>query len=108
MNKRLDLLETMVKSGSADSFALYALALEYRKENRADAAIETFTTLRARDPDYLPMYLMAGQVFVAASRFAEALDWLEAGIQLARAKADSKALGELEAELSNAKSLSGG
>ena len=105
MNKRLDLLEKMVNSGSADSFAYYALALEYRKEDRVEAAIETFTTLRARDPEYLPMYLMAGQLLVAASRLAQARGWLEAGIQLARAKGDSKALGELEAELSHAESL---
>ena len=102
MNKRLEILEKMVKSGTGDSFAQYALALEYRKENRVDEAISTFFALRERDPDYLPMYLMAGQLYVTAARFTEARDWLTAGIGLAKAKGDHKALGELEAELSHA------
>jgi predicted Zn-dependent protease len=108
MNKRIELLEKMVESGTGDSFAQYALALEYRKENRVDDAISTFRALRARDPDYLPMYLMAGQIHVAASRLAEARDWLLAGIALAKVKGDHKALGEMEAELSHAESTGDG
>ena len=99
MNKRLELLEKMVQSGSGDSFAFYALAMEYRKEDREEQALQTFCALRERDPDYLPMYLMAGQILVAAARWKQARDWLEAGIALAGAKGDHKALGELEAEL---------
>ncbi len=99
MNKRLELLEKMVQSGSGDSFAFYALAMEYRKEDREAQALQTFCALRERDPDYLPMYLMAGQIYVAAARWQQARDWLEAGIALARAKGDHKSLGELEAEL---------
>lgn len=102
-NKRLSVLESMVNSGNADSFAFYALALEYRKESRLEEALKTFGNLRERDPDYLPMYLMAGQIFVAASRFTEARDWLEAGLRLAQAKGDSKTFGELQAELGQVK-----
>jgi len=98
-NKRLTLLESMVNSGKADSFAFYALAMEYRKESRPEDAVKTFVSLRQRDPAYLPMYLMAGQIFVAAARWTEARDWLEAGLQLAQSKGDAKALGELQAEL---------
>ena len=99
MNKRLEMLEKMVASGSADSFARYALALEYRKEKRIDDSLAAFTTLREKDPDYLPMYLMAGQLLIEAARGPEAKPWLEAGIELARRKGDSKALGELETAL---------
>jgi len=105
MNKRLEILEKMVKSGTGDSFARYALALEYRKENRLDEAIAAFCALRERDANYLPMYLMAGQIYVTLSRLAEARDWLTAGIGLAKSQGDHKALGELEAELSHAGSM---
>ncbi len=105
MNKRLEILEKMVKSGTGDSFAQYALALEYRKEDRVEEAIDTFCALRERDPNYLPMYLMAGQIYVTSARLAEARDWLTAGIGLAKAQGDHKALGELEAELSHADSM---
>ena len=104
MNKRLEVLEKMVKSGAGDSFASYALAMEYRKEHREQDALQTFSALRQRDPDYLPMYLMAGQIYVAAARWQEARDWLEAGIALAKVKGNHQALGELEAELGHVQS----
>lgn len=73
--------------------------MEYRKEQRFSEALETFEKLRARDPDYLPMYLMAGQMLIEQNNPALAKPWLEAGIELARQKGDGKALGELEAAL---------
>jgi len=104
MNKRLAMLEKLTASAAADSFAFYCLGMEYRKEGRVDDAVSTFTTLRARDAGYLPMYLMAGQMLRESSRLAEAATWLEQGIELARQKNDSKALGELESELSTVQS----
>jgi len=95
MNKRLDMLEKLASSGKADSFALYALAMEYRKEGRTDDALSTFAALRARDPDYLPMYLMASQVLVDEGKSDVAREWLGAGLELATRKGDSKARSEL-------------
>jgi predicted Zn-dependent protease len=99
MNKRLAMLEKLTSSAQADSFAFYCLGMEYRKEARVDDALGAFGTLRARDPGYLAMYLMAGQMLREATRLAEAADWLKQGIALATEKKDSKALGELESEL---------
>jgi predicted Zn-dependent protease len=99
VNKRLAFLEQTTRAGSADSFAWYALALEYRKEQRYDEAVATFATLREKDPGYLALYLMAGQTLVEAERPAEAGEWLRAGIELARERGDGKALGELESAL---------
>lgn len=96
MNKRLAFLEQTTRAGTADSFAWYALGLEYRKEQRVDDAVATFRALRERDRSYLPLYLMAGQTLVEAERAPEAREWLEAGVTLAREKGDGKALGELE------------
>ncbi len=96
MNKRLDTLEKMIKSGSADSFTRYALAMEYRKEERFVESLEAFIELRNADSDYLPMYLMAGQLLLEQKSNAEAQEWLEAGIEVAEEKSDIKALSELE------------
>jgi predicted Zn-dependent protease len=101
VNKRLAFLEQTTRAGTADSFAWYALALEYRKEQRWDDAVATFTTLREKDPGYLALYLMAGQTLVEAGRSAEAGDWLRAGMELARARGDGKTLGELESALAD-------
>ena len=99
MNKRLAFLEQHCAAGTADSFAFYGLGMEYRKEGRIDDAIATFDKLKAKDPDYVPMYLMAGQTLIDAGRPAEARHWLETGITVAQRKGDSHALGELESAL---------
>jgi tetratricopeptide (TPR) repeat protein len=102
VNKRLAFLEQAMSSGTADSFANYALALEYRKEQRYDDSERVFRALRDKDPAYLPAYLMAGQTLLEAGRAADARDWLMAGIELARSKGDQKTLGELESALADA------
>jgi predicted Zn-dependent protease len=104
MNKRLAMLEKLTSSAQADSFAFYCLGMEYRKENRVDDAVGAFEALRGRDAGYLPMYLMAGQMLREAGRLAEASSWLQQGIELAKRKNDSKALGELESELATVQS----
>jgi hypothetical protein len=103
VNKRLAFLEQAVKSGTADSFARYALGMEYRKSGRVDDALGTFGELRKSDPGYLPMYLMVGQMLTEAERKPEAIEWLEAGARLAAERGDAKALGELESALAEAR-----
>lgn len=99
MNKRLLMLESLVASGSADPFAWYGLGMEYRRAGRLEDALETFGKLRQRNPDYLPVYLMAGQALLDGRRPTEAREWLEAGIALARTQNAAHALGELESAL---------
>jgi len=94
-NKRLEMLEKLAAQDSVDSFALYGLAMEYRKEARPSDALATFERLKAKDPSYLPMYLMAGQLLLDEERQAEARTWLEAGVALATQKGDGKARNEL-------------
>jgi predicted Zn-dependent protease len=98
-SKRLDVLLKMTASPSADSFAWYALALEYRGLGRVDEALSTFTELRRRDPSYVAMYLMCGTMLTEAGRREEARDWLSEGIAAARKKGDTHAAGELEGAL---------
>ena len=99
MNKRLAYLEKITSEGSKDPFAWYGLALEYRNLDRAEDALRTFETLRAATPDYVPMFLMCGQLLEKMGRIDDAKAWLEAGIAAAKKKGDSHALGELEGAL---------
>jgi predicted Zn-dependent protease len=101
-SKRLQfLLKLTAQSGpvGSDPFAHYGLAMEYRTLERYDEAVATFQSLRARSPDYVPMYLMCGQMLEKIGRPDDAREWLSAGIQAARAKGDGHALGELEGAL---------
>ena len=95
MSKRLQMLESRVASGTADSFCWYALALEYRSLGRVEDAMRAFESLRRKDPDYVAMYLMAGSLLQANGRSQEARDWIRTGIEKARLKGDSHAGDEL-------------
>jgi len=99
VSKRLAFLEKTTADGSTDPLAWYGLAMEYRKLERWDEALQTFTSLRAMKPDYVAMYLMCGQMLESIERRDEARAWLEAGIEQARAKGDGHALSELQTAL---------
>jgi tetratricopeptide (TPR) repeat protein len=95
MSKRLEMLEKLTASGKADSFAWYALALEYKSLERIDEAMTAFTRLQELDPDYVPMYLMAGSMLQAAGRLPQAREWIRRGIEKAGVKGDQHAGSEL-------------
>lgn len=99
MNKRLAFLEKLTASGSDDPMAWYGLAMEYRNVERFDDALATFKALRDKRPDYVAMYLMCGQMLEQRADVEGAREWLVAGIEQAKKKGDSHALGELEGAL---------
>ena len=99
-DKRLLFLEKLTREGTEDPMAWYGLAMEYRKLSRWDEALQTFTTLRTRKPEYVAMYLMCGQMLAEIDRKDDAREWMEAGIALARTKGDGHAVSELESALS--------
>jgi predicted Zn-dependent protease len=98
-SKRLEFLQKLTSSGSRDPFAWYGLAMEYRGLERREEALATFTTLREANPEYVAMYLMCGQMLEQMGRADDARAWLTSGIEAAKKKGDSHALGELEGAL---------
>ena len=96
MSKRLEMLQKLVDGGSTDPFAWYGLAMEQRSMGEREAARATFRQLRERNPDYVPLYLMAAQVAVELGDHADAREVAEAGLVAASKKGDSKAHHELE------------
>jgi predicted Zn-dependent protease len=93
------MLEKITAGGVADSFAWYGLANEYAAFGRVDDALATFRTLRDRDPKYVAAYLMCGQMLGKAQRVAEAREWLEAGIAMAKTTGDDHAASEMQSAL---------
>ncbi|HEY1692086.1 MAG TPA: tetratricopeptide repeat protein [Polyangiaceae bacterium] len=98
-SKRLEFLRKHTASGAADAFAFYGLAMELRSLELHDESLAAFGELRARWPDYVPAYLMCGQMLEKTGKLDLAKEWLKAGIDAARTKGDAHALGELEAAL---------
>lgn len=99
MSKRLATLEKLAASGSRDPFVWYGLALEYRSLERNDEALATFEKLREANPEYVPSYLMAGQLLEKMGRKQDARAWYSAGLVAAKAKGDGHAASELESAL---------
>jgi hypothetical protein len=89
----------MTSAGTKDPFVWYALAMEYRSLDRKDDALGAFEKLRLLASDYVPTYLMCGQLLVSMGRPADARSWLEAGVEAADAKGDTHAASELRSAL---------
>jgi len=98
-SKRLEVLLKMTAREEADSFAWYALALEYKGLGRVEDALSTFEKLRAKDENYVPMYIICGTMLIEADRREIAKQWLSAGLEVARNKGDAHAAGEIESAL---------
>ncbi len=98
-SKRLEFLLKLTSKGDGDPFAWYGLAMEFRGLARYGEALAIFEQLRARAPDYVPMYLMCGQMLESMGRTNDARAWLSAGLEAARTKGDGHALSELQSAL---------
>ena len=99
MSKRLSMLEQMLQKGSTDPFHHYAHAMELRSLGRRDEAMAAFGRVRDRFPDYVPTYLMAGQLAIELDDNGLARHWLTEGITKAEATGNDHALGELQSAL---------
>ena len=99
MNKRLQMLETMIAKGSKDPFVRYARALELRSEGALEQALSALDEVRALHPDYVPTFLMAGQIAAQLGQIERAREWYEHGVRVASAARDEHARTELQAAL---------
>jgi predicted Zn-dependent protease len=99
MNKRLQMLDAMIEKGTDDPFVRYARALELRGEDDHERALQALAEVRTLHPDYVPTYLMAGQLAVELERIDEARQWLEQGLHAAEAARDEHARSELQQAL---------
>lgn len=99
MTQRLELLERLIAKGTDDPFVRYARALELRSLERHEDALAALGEVRERHPDYVPSYLMAGQLAIALGRAEDAKDWLARGIEVATRAGDDHALSEMRRAL---------
>ena len=99
MNKRLQMLERMIEQGSKDPFVRYARALELRSLGELERALDALIEVSSLHSDYVPTFLMAGQIAVELGRTAEARALLERGVAVAKAARDEHARSELQSAL---------
>jgi len=93
--QRIDTFRTFVARSPDDAFSRYSLAMALRAAGRAEEAAVEFEELRRRKPEYVPAYLMAGQLLEALGRDADAARAYEDGVAAASRAADDHARSEL-------------
>ena len=96
---RRQVLEEFVEKSPSDAFSRYGLAMECMTSGDSAAAMRQFALLVEQHADYIPAYLMYGQLLARESRPEEAKQILSNGITAARKKGDQHASSEMEALL---------
>jgi cytochrome c-type biogenesis protein CcmH/NrfG len=98
---RRQMLEEFVSKKPDDAFSRYGLAMECMNGGDPAAADIHFRALLASSPDYIPAYLMYGQLLARESRAGEARQILSTGIAAAAKTGDQHARSEMEALLND-------
>lgn len=96
---RVAALKEILEQNPNDSFARYALGLEYSGGRETEEALGHFKLLLEAHPDYTNGYFMAAQTLARAERKDEARDMLLHGIECARRTRNQHALSEMEGML---------
>lgn len=95
MDRIASLLE-ILNANPDDTFARYALGMEYSRDGRTDEAVTAFRTLISKQPDFANAYFMAAQTLASAQRTDEARSLLTEGIAAARRSRNQHAASEME------------
>ena len=94
-DQRLAAFRQFVAKSPADPFARYSLALQLRTMGRADEAALELREVAQRSPDYVPAYIILGQVLEGLGDGAEAARIYEAGVVAATRAGNDHARSEL-------------
>jgi cytochrome c-type biogenesis protein CcmH/NrfG len=97
---RRQMLEEFVAKKPDDAFSRYGLAMECMNSGDPAAAGQHFQALLERNADYIPAYLMYGQLLARESRSDEARQILSTGIAAATKAGNQHARSEMETLLS--------
>ena len=93
---RLETLRRIAAQRPDDPFPRYGVAMELRRDGQLAEAVAAFEVLEASAPDYVPQYLMHGQVLLELERSADARQVMERGLAVAVKKGDGHAASELK------------
>ena len=94
--QRLEAFRKVVEQRPDEPFPRYSLAMSYRSAGALDDAAREFQELLRRRPEYVPTYLMLGQVLVSLGRLGEAVRIYESGVEAARRANQDHARSELQ------------
>jgi Flp pilus assembly protein TadD len=89
-------LEEMLAEDPKDPFLRYGLAMEYVREGNDEEAVRRFLEMATVTPEYVPMYLQAGQALARLGRLEQAREMYRNGIAMARQQREDHAAEEMQ------------
>lgn len=92
-------LTEILEHNPADAFARYGLAMALTADGKTDQALTEYTTILEHTPNYVPAYQMSAQTLIRVGRTPEAIERLQAGVQVAEQTGNSHAQAEMQAML---------
>lgn len=99
-NTRIENLRAILAADPQDSFARYALGLEYLSVNDIDSAKDMFLETSILDPNYVAAYYQLGKTYELLGDESMARKVYEKGIYVAASQSDEHTKSELEQALS--------
>jgi tetratricopeptide (TPR) repeat protein len=98
-SERLEEIKSFIEMAPNDPFPRYGLAMEYKNLGDLEEARRCFDDLLTRHPDYVPQYLMYGQMLVEMGQREAAKRILTSGIERAQKARNQHAQGEMQQAL---------
>lgn len=98
-NSRIDTLKNVLRDNPMDSFAKYALGLEYASMKMYDESKEIYEELMVTDPNYSATYYQLGKVHEALGDDMAAKKIYEKGIFVTTSQSETHAREELQQAL---------
>jgi Tfp pilus assembly protein PilF len=92
---RIEKLLQYLSRDPADSFLQHALALEYIKLGKDEAARRLFEEILTRDPGYVGSYYHLGKLLERNNETTAAERWYKRGMEVAHRAGEMQAYGEL-------------
>jgi tetratricopeptide (TPR) repeat protein len=99
MSDRMVQLKKMLERQPNDTFLLYGIALEHKKANEFDQALEYLSQVIKNDPGYCYAYHQTGLIHEMRADLPAARTAYKDGIAAAIKKGDAHAQGEISAAL---------
>lgn len=98
-NERMAQLKAILEQDPRNTFARYALGMEFSSARQTDDAVREFRALLDVDANYANAFFMAAQALHADGREEEAAQWLRDGIACAARTGQHHAQNEMQALL---------
>lgn len=94
--ERVEQLRAILVQDPRNTFARYALAMEYMSAGETEPALREFRGVLEVDANYANAFFMGAQTLQRSERIAEAVAWLHDGIACAQRAGNRHAESEMQ------------